>query len=98
MSNNHIAHIVPIGNKRYYYAINNDNNNYYLQILNKQNKLFLENGPHTPSNEITNPFIKLRVQLKLIKVPIMMKPLVAFIFDHQRYKRFKQLRRLYENQ
>lgn len=98
MSNFHIpAYLVPIGNKRYYYAINNDNNNYYLRILNKQNKLYYYNN-HTAHNEITNPFIKLRVQLKLIKVPIMMKPLVAFIFDHQRYKRFKQLRRIYENQ
>lgn len=58
------GYLIPIGNKTYIYEINNNNHNYYLRILNKQNKLYDFNTAH---KEITNPFIKLRIQLKLIK-------------------------------
>lgn len=70
------AYLVPIGNKSYYYQINNNIDNYYLKILDRNNTLYDYYG-HSPRNEINNKLIRLRVIMKLIKVPIMNKPLMC---------------------
>lgn len=86
------GYLVPLNGIEYYLKINEDNNNYYLTILNKNNKIYV-NRQELPHN-FKNYLIDLKVRFKLIKVPIMMKPLMFFLFDHQNYKRIKQLSRI----
>ena len=87
------GYLVPINGITYFLKINERNDNYYLTILNKNNKIYV-NSQELHHN-FKNSLIDLKVRFKLIKIPIMMKPLMCFLFDYQRYKRNKQLSRIY---
>lgn len=87
--------LVPINGITYFLKITERNDNYYLTILNKNNKIYVNN--QELSHNFKNSLIDLKVRLKLIKFPIMMKPLMVFLFDHERYLINKRIDRIYKD-